>query len=141
MSRTATGWIPSRSGKDTAIGQEAEDDCEESPELELATTPTTLIGDSPPTPMGSQREADEQRMAWGQQWATGKVVEQPHWTLVVAQQIPLLTIQAFEQACTSFPASIGLGWDNIHPRALSRLPKRLQQQLVEVLMAAELYGS
>ena len=90
--------------------------------------------------MGAMNEAEEQRRAWGVQWDTGKPRREPSWPTTVAGSIPDLTIQAFVEVCMTFPCQTGLGWDNIHPRALARLPRSLLLQLVLCLLAAETIG-
>lgn len=90
--------------------------------------------------MGTQREVDEQRLAWGLQWDTGQPRKEPDWPAVVLKQIPEMTIDMLTAACTSFPCEAGLGWDTMHPRALTRLPRSLFAQVVLCLMAAEVTG-
>ena len=107
---------------------------------EQAELKTIVKSSSVAAPMGSQAEADEQRMAWGQQWATGTQVPQPQWPEVAARSIPDLTVNMFRDACRSFPSGTGLGWDNLHPRALIRVSHRLLLQLVLCMLEAERTG-
>ena len=94
---------------------------------------------APIAPMGSQREADEQREACGIQWATGQPREKPQWLAVVAAQITDFTIQAFMAVGMSCPCGTELGWD-LHPRALGRLPTTVLLQIILCSLAAETIG-
>ena len=80
--------------------------------------------------MGALAEADEQRLAWGKHWSTGKHRPEPQWPDTVAHQVPDMAIQQFVEACMSFPNCTWLCWGNLHPRALTQLPKRLILQLM-----------
>ena len=140
MSRTATGWIPSRIGRDTEVDEENDEAWEDASITQQAATPTHQVEGSAKSPMGSQREVDEQRQAWGVQWDTGQPRRQPNWPTTVLSQIPDLTVSMLTAACMTFPSGTGLGWDAIHPRALTRLPRRLLMQIILCLMAAEVTG-
>lgn len=140
MTKVATGWIPSRSAQETRVGDIDEDTWDDTELLEQSGQETVVISNSPASPMGSQAEADEQRMGCGAQWAVNRPRTEPEWPAVVASQIPELTVQMFCQACMTYPVGTGLGWDQVHPRALTRLTARVLLQLVFCLLAADTSG-
>lgn len=137
MTRTAVGWIPSRQGIDGETYEDVGDHWSDVALAEQASLMTDCSKAAANTPMGAMGEADEQRTAWGVRWDSGKVRIEPQWPAVVADSMPYLSIQAFINACMSSPGQTGLGWDNIHPRALARLPRQVLLQLVLRLLAAE----
>ena len=51
-----------------------------------------------------------------------------------------ITVEAMERAAGTFPDSTGLGWDQIHPKAVLRLPDGLKLRLVRILNEAEAQG-
>lgn len=67
MSRTAAEWIPSRSGGDTIVEGEDDDAWEDASIIQQAAAPTIQLEATAKSPMGSQREVDEQRLVWGVQ--------------------------------------------------------------------------
>ena len=140
MSRTANGWIPSRQGCDTAVDGEDDEAWGDVSITQQAASPTQEVVGTARSPIGTQREVDEQRLAWGLQWDTGQPRKEPDWPAVVLNQIPEMTVGMLTAACMSFPCGTGLGWDMMYPRALTRLPRSLLLQVVLCLMAAEVTG-
>ena len=87
LSRTATRWIPNRLAPvdDENVYDDVEGlTAEEQAQLMHAAPPA----DGPCSPMGSHREADEQRTAWGIHWGTGKEREKPQWPKELAALPP-----------------------------------------------------
>ena len=149
MCRVAGRWIPNRTFNEEEENDTAEDgtdalhglsDWEHAQLLGTATSSNSSNSNST-SPMGAQREADEQREAWGQQWATGQTRTEPCWPANLAATAPPITIKFFKEACLTFPPNTGLGWDGIHPRALTRLSDRLIHTLIMILLGAEMLGS
>lgn len=136
MSRTATGWIPNKSAPEHPHDAD-DDDAQGLTAVEQAVlmrSQHTNLADGGPT------RGNEQREQWGVQGGTGKPRTEPAWPTVMASLPPWVTIQSFVAACNSFPADTGLGWDGIHPKALTRLPEVLLSQLVLIMLAAGLLG-
>ena len=65
------GSISSRHGGEATVGDGGSDGWEELSAVQQASMPTECDPTTPVSPMGSQQEADEQRLAWGLQWGTG----------------------------------------------------------------------
>lgn len=135
MSRTENGWIPSRQGCGTPV--DGEDD---EAWFQQAASPMQEVVGIARSPMGTQREGDEQRLNWCLQWDNGQLRKEPEWPAVVLNQIPEMTIGMFTAACMSFQCGTGLGGDALNPRALARLPRSLLLLVVLFLMAAEVSG-
>ena len=55
-------------------------------------------------------------------------------------QLPSLTTDMFIKACRTFPDGTGLGWDAIHPKAMTRLSSWTISCQVQTLLAAEWIG-
>ena len=71
LSRRATEWIPNNS---VAEHPPNEEDGVQGLTVEEQALLMRCVSDqgTPTAPMGAQREADEQRELWGEQWDTGK---------------------------------------------------------------------
>lgn len=140
MSRVATGWIPNRSGGNDEDPEEYEDgDIDDVEHIPATPTPPPMPG-TPMSPMGSQREATEQRRVWGIEWDVGVPRQAPQWPLVMRHQLPKLIADMCIKACQTFPDGTRLGWDSIHPKALTLLSVWTISCLVQVLFAAEWIG-
>ena len=53
---------------------------------------------------------------------------------------PLLERDAFKRAIATFPCGLGLGWDDIHPRALLRLGNVVLLTILRLLFLCECLG-
>ena len=51
-----------------------------------------------------------------------------------------LSVQSLKDALMSFPQGTGLGHDSLHPRAVTRLPDRMLEALVEIMWWCEMRG-
>ena len=81
------GWIPNKSATEHPLG--VEDDAHGLTYDDQALIMRSSADRSTPTAaMGAQREADEQRELWGDQWDTGKPRVEPAWPTIVASLPP-----------------------------------------------------
>ena len=55
-------------------------------------------------------------------------------------QPPPLALPAFKDACSTFAAEVGLGWDKLHPRVLLRCSDSVLLLLIQIFMMAESIG-
>ena len=53
---------------------------------------------------------------------------------------PPLVLEHFSRARLTFPVGTGLGWDALHPRALTRLPVGILEAAMQLLMLCEAAG-
>ena len=72
--------------------------------------------------------------------ASGRVAPCSSLPISMGEPLPPFDVDDLRQACVSFPAGTGLGWDAFHPRAIARLSDDLLLFLVQILLAAEVAG-
>jgi hypothetical protein len=138
LTRTATGWIPTRVAKEEAnVALEAEELDGLSP-AQLAEV--TRMPDGCATPLCAQQQANAERITWGREWAASEERIEPDWGSGGAEIPPQLRLAMFKAALATFPCGTGLGWDDVHPRALLRLPDEMLEAIMEVLMRCEIEG-
>ena len=53
---------------------------------------------------------------------------------------PPLVLEQFLQSLLTFPCGTGLGWDALHPRALTRLPMGIPHAVLKLLSMCEVAG-
>ena len=95
-------------------------------------------------PRSLQQEADAECCKWADEWlATERCPAPPlpPWPLALGQPLPAPCLAVLTAALASFPAATGLGWDNMHPRALLRLPTSALRAMLRLLILAELLGA
>ena len=71
-----------------------------------------------------QQAVDIEARRWAEQWRTGAPYGAPAFP-EIAVAPPALAAQCLADAAASFPAGAGLGADNLAPRALARLLRRV----------------
>jgi hypothetical protein len=59
----------------------------------------------------------------------------------MSQALPEVSIQKLRGACFTFPSSVGLGWDKLHPRAIARCSDFVLSMLITLCLLAEASGS
>ena len=134
--RTPQGWIPSTVGKLRGIQdkemRKVQDDHDR--EFRLITGVSNEMA-----PLGKQDEAEELAEEWGGHWGEGQ--EHGQWE-GGSDRVTLteLTVERLDKAAMTFPIRTGLGWDGIHPRAVTRLPHKVKVLMVELFSAAERVG-
>ena len=140
MTRTATGWIsstvagyiePGQSDYDTEAHETGitEEDIRSALQWNLGT-----IG-----PADAQQEAELQSKQWSKEWACGQTAKDFQWPDI--ELLKTITRQEMMEALRIFPAETGLGWDAIHPRALTRISDDLFDELLSILATCELTGT
>ena len=67
-------------------------------------------------------------------------VAEPEWPADMGEMPPRLLEDALIQAGLTFPRGLGLGWDGIHPRMLSRVSDFLLRWIACVLVQREKSG-
>ena len=125
LSRTAIGWIPSRSGDDEGQpdNPEARSNEDEVVDGRSAGILQQAIAkhSEGTTPLSAQGTVSLEANEWGAQWA-GLEKYEPLDLPDEANHPPGdLTVMAFVAACLTFPMGTSLGWDGLHPRALCRI--------------------
>ena len=64
----------------------------------------------------------------------------PIWPMAIDEPLPVLSVDVALQTCGGFPMGTGLGWDQLHPRALQRISRNAFGALMRLFMLAELLG-
>lgn len=139
FTRLPTGWTQSAasSGKGNELGESDDLDGLSEDQLEALRIGQVEKG----VPSDAQCEANDQADAWAIQWGSQLTeVTEPEWPLDLGAIPPKLMVHALLQAANKFPARSELGWDAVHPRAISRLSERTLFWLVEVLRHCEIMG-
>ena len=139
LTRTATGWIPTKVDKEEAnVAAEPEELDGLSPgQLEEV----TRMPDGCATPLSAQQVANAERITWGREWAASDERIEPDWGCGVAEAPPELLLVTFKAMLATFPCGTGLGWDDLHPRALLRLPDEVLEAIIAILRRCEREGS
>ena len=154
MSRTALGWIPSEAGPGDWQDQDDEQpDHELDPDMADAVAvadqpgpppgmPNILVTSSamPACPASMQQTVDSAAQGWALEWSAGEPLPECDWPQDLGPLPPMLELDAFKRAMSTFPAHLGLGWDGIHPRALLRLDDVVLLALLRILFLCECSG-
>ena len=135
MSRVAGGWIPSAVDH-AAFDRKEDDDLQEdaAESVELRTLDRRAM------PLHSQQEVEREARSWATIWQADSQPPAPVWPAIMGEPLPGLCLIAALQACAAFPADTGLGWDNLHPRALRRVSDEAIAALLRIFMMAEMLG-
>ena len=92
-------------------------------------------------PASMQEETNLQAEKWSCEWGSSKTcIAEPEWPADMGEMPPRLLEDALVQAGLTFPRGLGLGWDGIHPRMLSRLSNFTQKWIVSILVQSEKSG-
>ncbi len=138
MSRTALGWQPAQLAAPESVCLSEADALDELDETQLE-----VIHELPqdtPLPLNVQQTVDREAGVWAAEWGVGLDLPVVAWPDDLGPPPPPLVLEALKQALASFPAGTGLGWDDLHPRALLRLQDDLLVMLVRLLSACECQG-
>ena len=135
MSRIVGGWVPSPVGRATLAGEIDE----ESPEITLQGSEMN-VDELSEMPLHSQQEVEQEAKSWAAVWQSNAHPPGPVWPAIMGQLMPPLCVTAALHACATFPAGTGLGWDNMHPRALKRISVEAIMALLRIFVFAELLG-
>ncbi len=142
FTRIPSGWIPSRVGATMAPAQDMHDarwdDGEQQPAGSVRLVKVTAGAVA--TPLNSQEAVDTEADEWAEQWAEGDDRYPIQWPAAFGARMPDPTVALVMAAAFTIPEGTGLGWDNVHPRAIARLPVALVEALIRILLAAELLG-
>ena len=76
----------------------------------------------------------------GVSMGAGETFPPCEWPADLGPLPPQMELTAFKLALVSFPTAIGLGWDDIHPRALLRLHDVVLLALLRILFLCETTG-
>ena len=136
FTRVESGWIPSKL-------RETRDDDDTNLPPELEDEPTEeCIKYAETVPISSSEELLEAQQLWGGEWQTH--LEQPRleWPKCIDPrgELPALSHQLAIQTAHTFPTDVGLGWDQLHPRAAIRCSTELILFMVKLLMLMEAFG-
>ena len=72
-----------------------------------------------------------------QSWGAGPPRERLQWPADIGDELPELIAEELLEACRTFPAETGLGWDQWHPRVIERLSHSTLFLLVAGLIECE----
>ena len=138
MSRTSTGWIPSKSGLETVSYHEDDGvDCIYDPE----DISDEAVQRHDCMPLSSQKEVDAEASNWKSEWQVGATPLAIAWpTESDSGTLPPTTVLIARKAAATFPCDTGLGWDKLHPRAIARCSDEAISALVRILVVAERLG-
>ena len=140
LTRVATGWIPSACGKlSPPEGEEADGWCE----FEEQELTESQVECADAIPLSGQAEVDCEGRRWGDEWNFGAappVLPWPDDLLQYESQLTLITTVILRAAAHTFSADTGLGWDELHPRALARCSDEALMALVWIFVLAERLG-
>ena len=93
-------------------------------------------------PASIQQETDLQATNRSCEWGSSRTcISEPEWPADMGEMPPRLLYDALVQAGLTFPRGLGLGWDGIHPRMLSRLSDFTLKWIVCVLVQSEKSGN
>ena len=88
----------------------------------------------------SQEEVEREARTWASIWQADAQPPALLWPTILGEPLPELCVTAALYACAAFPSDTGLGWDNLHPRALRRVSAAAIAALLRIFMLAELLG-
>ena len=138
LSRTATGWIPTKVDQPKANDFTPIDELDGLSAEQLASI--SLAGQDE-APLTAQQSANDEKCKWGGEWAVGEQWCEPDWSELEVNEDPLpVSVAEYRRALMTFPIGTGLGWDAIHPRALNRLDDATIQALIDLLIVCEKTG-
>ena len=135
MSRVAGGWIPSAVDQ-TALAEYGDDDST----VDAAESNELHTIDQSEMPLHSQQDVEREAKAWAIIWQADARPPAPVWPAMMGETLPALCVTAAMHACAAFPSDTGLGWDNLHPRALRRVSVAAIIALLRIFMMAEILG-
>ena len=92
-------------------------------------------------PADVQQEVEWEGDRWARIWTQVEGTEECVWPEVEAGSLPEINAQRVLEATDTFAEGVGLGWDQLHPRALKRVPVRMLDELGRILMQAEKEGT
>ena len=149
MSRVALGWVSSATrpvdqlndlDRDVepfiadAIDAASQSDTSNSPSI-VATS-----GVPPTCPVSLQQSVDDAADGWATAWSADSPLPPCEWPEDMGPLPPMLELAALKESLASFPAHLGLGWDDVHPRALLRLDDNILLALLRLLFLCECTG-
>ncbi len=141
LTRVATGWIPSASAAFEPITDSTGNFEGDSGEDAISEELIREADEVRHFPLSSQMEVDAAATAWGKEWLCGSPQPSLHWPdSATMEPLPPLTVDIMCDAAGTFPASTGLGWDKLHPKAVRRCGAAAVGALVRILVLAELVG-
>lgn len=138
LSRSATGWVPAVVTKDLENGGFDEGELDGLSPAQLAAV--TMQPGPASSPIAAQQSANAERLRWGQEWAAGEPAQEPPWPPGPGPPPPAFTLADLKSALATFSPGAGLGWDDLHPRALLRLSDATLQRLVDGIQRCEAEG-
>ena len=84
-----------------------------------------------------QKEANQEARAWATQWGVGCFTDDPIcWPDSIMEHHAPLLVDTVLRAANTFPTELGLGWDALHPRLLTRVSRSTVELLIKVLLRA-----
>ena len=107
-----------------------------------ADTPNILVTSEahPTCPTSLQQTVDDAAQGWAVEWSSDTPLPECDWPEDLGPLPPKLELGAFREALATVPTQLGLGWDDIHHRALLRLDDSVLLALLRVLFLCECTG-
>ena len=120
FSRTPTGWIPTVMSTGNCDGIELDDEVDGLDGL-TAEQLSSLKHEhaDKDAPACSQQEVDDQADKWHREWGKGIDHEPIQWPEDLGEDLADLLVEELLDAAATFPNETGLGWDQIHPKAIT----------------------
>ena len=134
MSRVSGGWIPSVMAASDDFPDEEhglQSDLAELPELHT-------LARSSEQPLHCQGAVEAVADNRAKEWMVDCPEPIPIWPAAIGEPLPVLSVDVALQACGDFPMGTGLGWDQLHPRALQRISRNAFGALMRLFILAEL---
>ena len=91
-------------------------------------------------PLHCQGAVEAEADKWAKEWMVDCPEPIPIWPAAIGEPLPVLSVDVALHACVDFPMGTGLGWDQLHPRALQRISRNAFGALMRLFMLAELLG-
>ena len=92
-------------------------------------------------PLPSKIELNVVAIGRGNAWACGTPQAALPWPDPAQfEASPELTVDIMNDAAGTFPDNTGLGWDELHPKAVRRCGVEAVRALIRILIVAELLG-
>ncbi len=138
MSRTSVGWISTHIDVPEEVRLSDTDTLNDTDEAVLKSM--SLLRIAGPVPLNAQQVAEREAGAWATEWGAGQDLPEVTWPADLGPLPQQLTLGPLKKALAAFPAGTGLGWDDLHPRALLRLDDELLMALLRLLFVCESQG-
>ena len=149
LSRTATGWIPSKlqaTPNDTDDPVDDEDNGgvhDGALDFESDNLTENDVAWATAVTLDLQAAVDQEASGWSKEWLADDRPQPFLWPkhLSPDDRPPAICLDIARRASLSFPRTVGLGWDKLHPRVFLRCSDEAVLAMLRFLMLVEIMGS